>query len=112
MKRPLTLNWSHYNHWSIWLYLPKLKNIGQKNITTCALNPPHRSKGIMQALKTNSSVIGAYKIKDCNSETRINGQPLFQDSRYTCKKVTLNRVMSDMKQHSKNKIKFSEQNFQ
>lgn len=45
--------------------LPKLKKIGQRNMTLYVLNPPQRSKGIIHALNTNSSVNGACTIKCC-----------------------------------------------
>lgn len=41
---------------------PRLKKTGERRITVYGLNPPHRSKGIIQALKTNSSVSGACKL--------------------------------------------------
>lgn len=43
---------------------PKLKKTGQRNMTVYVLNPPQRSKDIIQALKTNSSVSGACKKKN------------------------------------------------
>lgn len=43
--------------------LPRLKKTRQRNIAVYILIPPHRSKGIIQALNTNSSVSGACLIK-------------------------------------------------
>lgn len=39
--------------------LPKLKKTGQRNTASYVVSPPQRSKGIIQALNTNSSVTGA-----------------------------------------------------
>lgn len=40
-------------------FLPKLKKMGHRNMTLFGLKPPQRSKGIIHALNTNSSVSGA-----------------------------------------------------
>jgi hypothetical protein len=40
--------------------LPRLKKTGLRNIIVDILNPPHRRRGIMHALKTSSSVNGAW----------------------------------------------------
>lgn len=49
--------------------LPKLKNTGHEKIAVYILNPPQRSIGIIHALNTNSSVIGAcsYTISTCDA---------------------------------------------
>lgn len=41
---------------------PRLKKTGERSITVYGLNPPHSSKGIIHALKTNSSVRGACEL--------------------------------------------------
>jgi hypothetical protein len=40
--------------------LPRLKKIGLRNIIVDILNPPQSRRGIMHALKTSSSVNGAW----------------------------------------------------
>ena len=45
--------------------LHKLKKIGQRHMAVYGLNPPHRSRGIIHALKTSSSVSGACSVKQC-----------------------------------------------
>lgn len=49
--------------------LPRLKRMGQRNITVVGLNPPDKRTGIMHARNTNSSVSGA-----CSrmSHTKLN----------------------------------------
>lgn len=54
------------------LNLPRLKRMGQRNITVVGLNPPDRRIGIMHALNTNSSVSGACpRMYDANVNQEI-----------------------------------------